>query len=126
MSSKQLKIAFIDDEFFLVESLKARYSRTEVVVECFTTLVQIESYSSLVEFDLFVCDYEIDGKRGPTLIEFLRNIGVQQRIIFFSGYGSDPQITSECKAAGASDFIDKAHLDRLDQFIQLEIANNSQ
>ena len=71
--------------------------------------------------DFIVTDHGMGDMSGTELIKMLRARDVRVPIVMIS---NNPDVRSEAIAAGADDFVDKAHIDELPVIIRSHLRHN--
>ena len=97
--SLNYQIYWIDDELdyaeSLVDALKLSFADRNINITA--KLVddgdEIEKVSQSHSLDLFVLDYNLDGRNGDELISILRSMGELTEIVFYS---QDPSVYEKC------------------------------
>jgi RNA polymerase sigma factor (sigma-70 family) len=102
-----IRIALIDDEPAVLDSLRLYFERKEFHINCFSTsnefLAAIDRSS---QFDCVVSDVRMPGMSGLELVNHLKTRGFNRPIVLITGHGHIDMAVSAIRL-GAFDFIEK-------------------
>lgn len=101
------RIALVDDDLDVLDSLSLYLRAKGITVECFEcteTLLQALAHGA--SFDCIVSDLQMPGLTGLELQAKLRDLHIATPIVFITGHG-DVQTAVLAMKAGATDFLEK-------------------
>jgi two-component system response regulator FixJ len=110
LSDDKFNVFVVDDDLFVLESLRFLLETTGFNVRTFTSgaalLDQVESKQA----DCFVIDYKMANMNGIDLTTCLHKRNIVAPIILVTGY-PDENIASKAAAVGIRDVLIKPHLE---------------
>lgn len=102
-----IRIALIDDDPAVLNSLRLYFERKKFHINCFSTsnefLAAIDHSS---QFDCVVSDVRMPGMSGLELVGHLKTRGFNRPIVLITGHGDIDMAVSAIRS-GAFDFIEK-------------------
>lgn len=102
-----IRIALIDDDPAVLDSLRLYFERKKVQIGCFGTSKEfLAAVDRSAQFDCVVSDVRMPGLSGLDLVRELRGRGASAPIILITGRGDIDMAVSAIKC-GAYDFIEK-------------------
>ena len=103
-----MKLLIVDDDSYVLKSLKRNIFVHDESIETFTASSVAESKNLLSdnEFDCIVSDLNMPGENGLTLIKHLKDESIQTPLIIMTGC-TKAESAVECMKTGAADFISK-------------------
>jgi two-component system response regulator FixJ len=105
--AEPVRVALIDDDAAVLDSLRLYFARQEVETTCFAAA---EAFLGALDhgrpFDCIVSDVRMPGMTGLDLVRELHNRGANAPIILITGRGDIDMAVSAIKL-GAYDFIEK-------------------
>jgi RNA polymerase sigma factor (sigma-70 family) len=116
-----VRIALIDDDAAVLDSLRLYLSRQNLDTSCFPSAEDfLSSLDNAARFDCVVCDVRMPGMSGLELLDRLADRGVRWPVILITGHG-DVDMAVKAMKAGAFDFVEKP----FDETHLLETIRNS-
>lgn len=108
---KILKILIIDDDKIDAISIVRSISRSEILAEIDSAASVKEGFEKLerIEYDLIFLDYMLPDSDGISILQKIRNLGINIPVIFITSQGNE-NIASQAILAGASDYMPKSLL----------------
>jgi two-component system response regulator FixJ len=117
--ASQMRVALIDDDDAVLDSLRLYLQQNEIATSCFTTAdAFLEARHGLREFDCVVADVRMPGISGLDLVSRIANEVFP--IILITGHGDIDMAVTAIKR-GAFDFIEKP----FDEYRLLESIKNA-
>jgi two-component system response regulator FixJ len=105
--SDPVRIALIDDDAAVLDSLRLYLSRRNLDTSCFSSAEDFPpSLDNAAHFDCVVCDVRMPGMSGLELLDHLAVRGVRWPVILITGHG-DVDMAVKAMKAGAFDFVEK-------------------
>jgi len=105
--TESIRIALIDDDAAILDSLRLYFERRKVKVSCFgTTNEFLGEIDSFTQFDCVVSDVRMPGMCGIELVGHLKARNLNWPIVLITGHGDVDMAVSAIKT-GAFDFIEK-------------------
>jgi two-component system response regulator FixJ len=102
-----IRIALIDDDEAVLDSLKLYFERQGVSTMCFSTATAFLEVKNIAgAFDCVVADVRMPGLSGLDLVRRLVALGLIIPVILITGHG-DVDIAVKAIKIGAFDFIEK-------------------
>ena len=102
-----VRIALIDDDAAVLDSLRLYLLRQNLDTSCFSSAEGfLSSLDNAARFDCVVSDVRMPGMSGLELIERLAVRGVRWPVILITGHG-DVDMAVKAMKAGAFDFVEK-------------------
>jgi two-component system response regulator FixJ len=102
-----LRVALIDDDAAVLDSLQLYLSRNGLSLACFSTAEDfLSSKSSGSRFDCVVADVRMPGVSGLDLVRRLADEGSAIPVVLITGHGDIDMAVAAIKL-GAADFIEK-------------------
>jgi two-component system response regulator FixJ len=102
-----IRLALIDDDSAVLDSLQLYFARQRIETACFT---QAKEFLSAVaaggQFDCIVSDVRMPGMSGLDLVRHLKERDIATPIILITGHGDVDMAVAAIKV-GAADFIEK-------------------
>jgi two-component system, LuxR family, response regulator FixJ len=103
--ASQMRVALIDDDEAVLDSLRLYLGQNDVATSCFATAdAFLEARHGLREFDCVVADVRMPGISGLDLVSRIASEAIP--IILITGHGDIDMAVSAVKR-GAFDFIEK-------------------
>lgn len=119
--SDPVRIALIDDDAAVLDSLRLYLLRQNLDPSCFSSAEDfLSSISGAARFDCVVSDLRMPGMSGLELLDRLADRGVRWPVILITGHG-DVDMAVKAMKAGAFDFVEKP----FDELHLLESIRNS-
>jgi two-component system response regulator FixJ len=119
--SDPVRVALIDDDAAVLDSLRLYLSRQNLDTSCFSAAEDfLSTVDSAARFDCVVSDVRMPGISGLELLERLAVRGVRWPVILITGHG-DVDMAVKAMKAGAFDFVEKP----FDETHLLESIHNS-
>jgi FixJ family two-component response regulator len=107
MTSDPVRLALIDDDAAVLDSLGLYLSRQDLDISCFSSGGEfLASVDGAARYDCVVSDVRMPGMSGLGLLNYLVARGLRWPIIFITGHG-DIDMAVKAMKAGAFDFIEK-------------------
>ena len=105
--SDPVRVALIDDDAAVLDSLRLYLSRQNLDTSCFSAAEDfLSTVDSAARFDCVVSDVRMPGISGLELLERLAVRGVRWPVILITGHG-DVDMAVKAMKAGAFDFVEK-------------------
>ena len=105
--SEPIRIALIDDDAAVLDSLRLYLLRQNLDTSCFSSAEDfLSSVAQAARFDCVVSDVRMPGMSGLELLEHLAARGVRWPVILITGHG-DVDLAVKAMKAGAFDFVEK-------------------
>jgi RNA polymerase sigma factor (sigma-70 family) len=105
--SEPIRIALIDDDAAVLDSLRLYLLRQNLDTSCFSSAEDfLSSVDQTARFDCVITDLRMPGMSGLELLERLTARGVRWPIILITGHG-DVDMAVKAMKAGAFDFVEK-------------------
>jgi FixJ family two-component response regulator len=105
--SVRLRIAVIDDDEAVLDSLRLYFARQNVETSCFASARDFLAASKDGQrFDCVVSDVRMPGMSGLDLVHHLKSVGLATPVILITGHGDVDMAVAAIKV-GAFDFIEK-------------------
>src|ERR1700678_4648946 len=105
--SDPVRVALIDDDAAVLDSLRLYLSRQNLDTSCFSSAEDfLSSADSAARFDCVVCDVRMPGMSGLELLDRLAVRGGGWPVILVTGHG-DVDMAVKAMKAGAFDFVEK-------------------
>ena len=102
-----IRIALIDDDPAVLDSLRLYFERKKVQIGCFGTSKEfLAAVDRSAQFDCVVSDVRMPGMSGLDLVGHLKTRGFNRPIVLITGNGDIDMAVSAIKL-GAFDFIEK-------------------
>jgi FixJ family two-component response regulator len=102
-----IRIALIDDDAAILDSLRLYFERRKLKVSCFNTSSEfLAAIDSSAQFDCVVSDVRMPGMSGLELVGHLKAQDLNWPIVLITGHGDVDMAVSAIKT-GAFDFIEK-------------------
>jgi len=102
-----IRIALIDDNPAVLDSLRLYFERKKVQIGCFGTSKEfLAAIDRSAQFDCVVSDVRMPGMSGLDLVNHLKTRGFNRPIVLITGHGDVDMAVSAIKL-GAFDFIEK-------------------
>ena len=102
-----IRIALIDDDAAILDSLRLYFERRKLKVSCFNASNEfISAIDSSARFDCVVSDVRMPGLSGLELVSHLKTRNSNWPIVLITGHGDIDMAVSAIKM-GAFDFIEK-------------------
>jgi FixJ family two-component response regulator len=102
-----IRIALIDDDEAVLDSLKLYFERQGVSTMCFSTATAFLEVKNIAgAFDCVIADVRMPGLSGLDLVRRLVALGLIIPVILITGHG-DVDIAVKAIKIGAFDFIEK-------------------
>lgn len=102
-----MRIAVLDDDFIVLELLKATIERMGHICHPFLTGNSLLQALRRESFDLLIVDWHLPDAEGPDIVRTVRTIAGPQMPILFVTRRQDEQDIVEALASGADDFMTK-------------------
>ncbi|HEY1746384.1 MAG TPA: response regulator [Xanthobacteraceae bacterium] len=119
--SDAVRIALIDDDAAVLDSLRLYLLRQNLDTSCFPSAEDfLSSVEDAARFDCVVSDVSMPGMSGLELLGRLADRGVRWPVILITGHG-DVDMAVKAMKAGAFDFVEKP----FDEIHLLETIRNS-
>jgi two-component system response regulator FixJ len=107
MTNDPIRIALIDDDAAVLDSLRLYLSRQNLDTSCFSSAEDfVASINDAARVDCLVSDVRMPGMSGLELLDRLAARGLRWPVIFITGHG-DVDMAVKAMKAGAFDFIEK-------------------
>jgi DNA-binding response OmpR family regulator len=107
MMADPIRIALIDDDAAILDSLRLYFERRKLKVSCFNTSNEfMAAIDSSAQFDCVVSDVRMPGMSGLELVGHLKTRNLNRPIVLITGHGDIDMAVSAIKM-GAFDFIEK-------------------
>jgi FixJ family two-component response regulator len=105
--SALIRIAVIDDDEAVLDSLRLYFARQNVETSCFWSASDFLAASRDGQrFDCVVSDVRMPGMSGLELVHHLKGVGLAAPVILITGHGDVDMAVAAIKV-GAFDFIEK-------------------
>jgi two-component system response regulator FixJ len=105
--AEALRVALIDDDEAVLDSLRLYLSRKGLVLSCFSTATTFLSEKSLfARFACVVADVRMPGMSGLDLVRHLADEARAPPVVLITGHGDIDMAVAAIKL-GAADFIEK-------------------
>jgi RNA polymerase sigma factor (sigma-70 family) len=105
--SDPVRVALIDDDAAVLDSLRLYLSRQNLDTSCFSCAEDfLSSLDNAARFDCVVSDVRMPGMSGLELLDRLAVRGVRWPVILITGHG-DVDMAVKAMKAGAFDFVEK-------------------
>jgi two-component system response regulator FixJ len=102
-----IRVALIDDDAAILDSLRLYFERRKLKVSCFSTSNEfLAAIDSFAQFDCVVSDVRMPGMSGLELVGHLKIRNLNRPIVLITGHGDIDMAVSAIKM-GAFDFIEK-------------------
>jgi two-component system response regulator FixJ len=102
-----IRIALIDDDPAVLDSLRLYFERKKLQIDCFSTSNEfLTAVDRSAQFDCIVSDVRMPGMSGLELVGNLKTRGFRRPIVLITGHGDIDMAVSAIKL-GAFDFIEK-------------------
>ena len=102
-----IRIALVDDDPAVLDSLRLYFERKKVQIGCFGTSKEfLAAVDRSAQFDCVVSDVRMPGMSGLDLVNHLKTRGFNRPIVLITGHGDIDMAVSAIKL-GAFDFIEK-------------------
>jgi FixJ family two-component response regulator len=102
-----VRIALIDDDAAVLDSLRLYLLRQNLDTSCFSSAEDfLSSLDSSARFDCVVSDVRMPGMSGLELLDRLAVRGARSSVILITGHG-DVDMAVKAMKAGAFDFVEK-------------------
>ncbi|MGC2080144.1 MAG: response regulator [Xanthobacteraceae bacterium] len=102
-----IRIALIDDDPAVLDSLRLYFERKKLEIECFNTSKEfLGTVDRSAPFDCIVSDVRMPGMSGLELLGHLKTRGFSRPVVLITGHGDIDMAVSAIKL-GAFDFIEK-------------------
>jgi two-component system response regulator FixJ len=102
-----IRIALIDDDPAVLDSLRLYFERNKLQIDCFSTSSEfLAAVGHSAQFDCIVSDVRMPGMSGLELVGHLKTRGFNRPIVLITGHGDIDMAVSAIKL-GAFDFIEK-------------------
>ena len=102
-----IRIALIDDDPAVLDSLRLYFERKKLQIDCFSTSNEfLAAVDRSAQFDCIVSDVRMPGMSGLELVGNLKTRGFPRPIVLITGHGDIDMAVSAIKL-GAFDFIEK-------------------
>jgi FixJ family two-component response regulator len=102
-----IRIALIDDDAAILDSLRLYFERRKLKVSSFNTSNEfMAAIDSSAQFDCIVSDVRMPGMSGLELVGHLKTRNLNRPIVLITGHGDIDMAVSAIKM-GAFDFIEK-------------------
>jgi len=102
-----IRIALIDDDPAVLDSLRLYFQREKLQATCFNTSNEfLAAIDHSAQFDCVVSDVRMPGMSGLDLVGNLKTRGFNRPIVLITGHGDIDMAVSAIKL-GAFDFIEK-------------------
>jgi FixJ family two-component response regulator len=102
-----IRIALIDDDPAVLDSLRLYFERKKLQIDCFSTSIEfLAAVDRPTQFDCIVSDVRMPGMSGLDLVGNLKTRGFSPPIVLITGHGDIDMAVSAIKL-GAFDFIEK-------------------
>jgi len=102
-----IRIALIDDDAAILDSLRIYFERRKLKVSCFKTSNEfMATIDSSAQFDCVVSDVRMPGMSGLELVDHFKTRNLNRPIVLITGHGDIDMAVSAIKT-GAFDFIEK-------------------
>jgi RNA polymerase sigma factor (sigma-70 family) len=119
--SDPVRVALIDDDAAVLDSLRLYLSRQNLDTSCFSSAEDfVSAVDSAAHFDCVVSDVRMPGISGLEMLDRLAVRGVRWPVILITGHG-DVDMAVKAMKAGAFDFVEKP----FDETHLLESIHNS-
>jgi len=82
---KDQKIAIIEDDVAINESLRDYFSKQNSVLTFLSAEEALEAEAKLDNIDVFIIDYKLPGKNGVELFHYLRERLIHSKYILITG-----------------------------------------
>jgi len=107
MMADPIRIALIDDDAAILDSLRLYFERRKLKVSCFNTSNEfMAAIDSSAQFDCVVSDVRMPGLSGLELVGHLKTRNLNPPIVLITGHGDIDMAVSAIKM-GVFDFIEK-------------------
>jgi len=102
-----IRVALIDDDTAVLDSLRLYFQRKKLQADCFATSSEfLAAIDGSAQFDCVVSDVRMPGMSGLELVGHLKSRGFNRPIVLITGHGDIDMAVSAIKL-GAFDFIEK-------------------
>ena len=102
-----IRIALIDDDPAVLDSLRLYFERKKLQIDCFSTSSEfLAAVDHSAQFDCIVSDVRMPGMSGLELVDNLKTRSFSRPIVLITGHGDIDMAVSAIKL-GAFDFIEK-------------------
>jgi FixJ family two-component response regulator len=102
-----IRVALIDDDRAVRDSLRLYFQRKKLRINCFSTSKEfLEAVERSAQFDCVVSDVRMPSMSGLELVGHLKTRGFNRPIVLITGHGDIDMAVSSIKL-GAFDFIEK-------------------
>jgi len=101
-----IRLALIDDDSAVLDSLQLYFARQQIETACFTQAKEFLAALAAGRFDCIVSDVRMPGMSGLDLVRHLKERDVSAPIILITGHGDVDMAVAAIKL-GAFDFIEK-------------------
>ena len=102
-----IRVALIDDDPAVLDSLRLYFERKKFQISCFSTSKEfLAAIDRPAQFDCVVSDVRMPGMSGLELVGHLKTRGFNWPIVLITGHGDIDMAVSAIKL-GAFDFIEK-------------------
>ena len=107
MMADPIRIALIDDDAAILDSLRLYFERRKLKVSCFNASNEfMAAIDSSAQFDCVVSDVRMPGLSGLELVGHLKTRNLNPPIVLITGHGDIDMAVSAIKM-GVCDFIEK-------------------
>ena len=107
MMADPIRIALIDDDAAILDSLRLYFERRKLKVSCFNASNEFTAaIDSSAQFDCVVSDVRMPGLSGLELVGHLKTRNLNPPIVLITGHGDIDMAVSAIKM-GVFDFIEK-------------------
>jgi FixJ family two-component response regulator len=105
--SDPVRIALIDDDAAVLDSLRLYLLRQNLDTSCFSSAEDfLRSVDGAARFDCVISDVRMPGLSGLELLDRLADRGLRWPVILITGHG-DVDMAVRAMKAGAFDFVEK-------------------
>jgi two-component system response regulator FixJ len=105
--AEAMRIALIDDDVAVLDSLRLYFERNGVAASCFTSAdAFLAQKEAIPRFDCIVADVRMPGKSGLDLVRESAAKGINTPTILITGHGDIDMAVAAIKL-GAFDFVEK-------------------
>ena len=105
--SALIRIAVIDDDEAVLDSLRLYFTRQNIETSCFTSANEfLSAMEGGQRFDCIVSDVRMPGMSGLDLVNRLKSGGLLAPVVLITGHGDVDMAVAAIKV-GAFDFIEK-------------------
>jgi len=102
-----MRIAVIDDDEPVLDSLRLYFTRQSIETSCFTSAQDfLAGMARGGRFDCIVCDVRMPALSGLDLVQHLKSEGLSTPVVLITGHGDVDMAVAAIKI-GAFDFIEK-------------------